>query len=145
MLLLLILILISIGAGAWLVLRWQVFKARRRETKNRFVIFKEIFFDETTDSFRTFWLGQTGYVRAGAELLLLAFWAAYLGMDYLNLDPLRIPYGNEFGSAIASNYLWMQFQDCGWCAVWNGSQRGGFPAFADIQGSMFHPLVIFTT
>ncbi len=144
-LLLLILILISIGLGSWLVLRWQVYKARRRETINRFALFKEVFFDETITSFRAAWLGQSGYVRAGAELLLLALWAAYLGWDYLNLDSLRIPYGNEFGSAIASNYLWDQFQNCGWCAVWNGSQRGGFPAFADIQGSMLHPLVIFTT
>lgn len=148
LLLLLILTLISIGLGIWLVLRWRIYKARWAETTHRFNLFKEIFFDEPMNSFRISRLGyalQSQYVRAGVELMLLAIWAAYLGSAYLNLDPLRIPYGNEFGSAIASNHIWVQFQDCGWCAVWNGSQRGGFPAFADIQGSMLHPLVIFTT
>ena len=29
--------------------------------------------------------------------------------------------------------------------MWNGSIQGGSPAFADIHGSMLHPLVILTT
>ncbi|MBM3124654.1 MAG: hypothetical protein FJZ87_06220 [Chloroflexi bacterium] len=79
------------------------------------------------------------------ELILLALWAAWIGREYLDLNPLRVPAGREFGSAIASNHLWTQFAKCGWCAVWNGSQRGGYPAFADVQGSMLHPLVILGT
>jgi len=63
----------------------------------------------------------------------------------LNFDPNVIPGGREFSSAIQTHHLWTRFLDCGWCAVWNGTVRGGYPSFADIHGSMLHPLVIFST
>jgi hypothetical protein len=88
-------------------------------------------------------------VRSGLmialELGVLALWAINVGWDYLDMDPRVMPAGREFGSAIQSNHLWTQVLKCGWCAVWNGSERGGFPAFADIQGSMLHPLSIAAT
>jgi hypothetical protein len=77
-------------------------------------------------------------------LTLLLVWAAWIGWEYLDLNPLRVPAGREFGSAIAANHLWTQMIKCGWCAAWNGSQRGGYPAFADVQGSMLHPVVILS-
>lgn len=79
------------------------------------------------------------------ELTLLAVWAIMLGSDFLDMNPRMIPGGNEFGSAIQSHHLWTKIQSCGLCALWNGSERGGFPAFADVQGSMLHPLVAITT
>ena len=79
------------------------------------------------------------------ELLLLGLWAINVGWEYLDMDPQIVPIGHEFGSAIQSNHLWTQFIKCGWCAVWNGFERGGYPAFADIQGSMLHPISMITT
>lgn len=79
------------------------------------------------------------------ELTLLAIWAIMLGSEYLDMNPRIIPGGNEFGSAIQSHHLWTKIQDCGLCVLWNGSVRGGYPAFSDIQGSMLHPLVALTT
>jgi len=79
------------------------------------------------------------------ELTILAIWAIMLGSEYLDMNPRVVPGGNEFGSAIQSHHLWTKLQTCGLCALWNGSERGGYPAFADIQGSMLHPLVAITT
>ncbi|MBN1669362.1 MAG: hypothetical protein JW862_19895 [Anaerolineales bacterium] len=79
------------------------------------------------------------------ELSLLALWAIVVTRPYLDLNPALIPAGREFGSAIQTHHLWTQFQDCGWCALWNGSERGGYPAFVDVHGSMLHPVVMVTT
>jgi hypothetical protein len=79
------------------------------------------------------------------ELAFLAVWALFVGREYLNLDPAVIPAGREFNAAIQAHHLWTRFQTCGWCALWDGSERGGFPAFVDLLGSALHPLVIFTT
>ena len=79
------------------------------------------------------------------ELSLLAVWAVIIGWNYLDMDPHIVPYGNEFGSNIQTNHLWTQVMKCGWCAVWNGFEKGGYPAFADVQGSMLHPITIITT
>lgn len=79
------------------------------------------------------------------EIILIGIWAFWIGREYLNLDPSIIPHGREFSSAIQTHHLWTRFLDCGWCAVWNGSVRGGNPSFADIHGSMLHPLVILST
>jgi hypothetical protein len=79
------------------------------------------------------------------ELALLAFWALFIGGGYLNFDPRAMPAGREFNSVIQGHHLWTRFQACGWCALWDGSERGGFPAFVDPLASALHPLVIVTT
>lgn len=87
----------------------------------------------------TTWALPTG------ELALLAIWAILIGWGYLNFNPHAIPAGREFSSAIQAHHLWTRFQACGWCALWDGSERGGFPAFVDPLASALHPLVIVTT
>jgi hypothetical protein len=85
------------------------------------------------------------WLPAILELLILAGWAVFVGLPYLNFDPHIIPAGREFGSAIQTNYLWTQVQKCGWCALWNGNGQGGYPAFVDLHGSMLHPVVMLAT
>jgi len=75
----------------------------------------------------------------------LLLWAMYVGLPYLNLNENLVPAGREFGSSIAANHFWTQVQRCGWCAVWNGFQRGGYPALADMQSSALHPVVALAT
>ena len=79
------------------------------------------------------------------ELSLIALWAIYVGRDYLNFNPRVIPAGREFISSIQTHHMWTRFQDCGWCALWNNTMRGGYPMFVDVHGSMLHPIVIVTT
>ena len=79
------------------------------------------------------------------ELGLLALWTLLICADYLDMNPHLVPAGREFGSTIQTNHLWTQAMKCGWCAVWNGSEHGGYPALADIQGSMLHPITMVTT
>jgi hypothetical protein len=87
----------------------------------------------------------TAWALPTLELALLAFWALIIGWDYLNFDPRVIPAGGEFSSVIQTHHLWTRFQACGWCALWDGSERGGFPAFVDPLASPLHPLVIVTS
>jgi hypothetical protein len=69
----------------------------------------------------------------------------WVGRPYLDFDANVVPAGREYGSVVQSHHLWTRLQECGWCALWNGSERGGAPAFVDVYGSMLHPLVILTT
>jgi len=80
-----------------------------------------------------------------AELALIALWAIAVSWHYMDLNPRVWPVGNEFGSAIQANNIWTEAQKCGWCAMWNGFEQGGHPAFADVQGSMLHPIVVVST
>jgi hypothetical protein len=83
---------------------------------------------------------------ATAEIAAVLAWAAFVGRPYLNFDPEVIPAGREFGQAIITHHLWERARECGLCAQWFGSARGGAPAFSDaLFGSMLHPLVIVTT
>lgn len=84
-------------------------------------------------------------VFAILELCLIGIWALYVGRDYLDFDPKVIPVGREFLSSIQTHHVWDQIQDCGLCSLWNGSVRGGYPAFVDLHGSMLHPLVMVAT
>ncbi|HEY4688341.1 MAG TPA: hypothetical protein VIK33_03450 [Anaerolineae bacterium] len=86
-----------------------------------------------------------GGVTVGVELLVVLLWTLIVTRPYLNLDPTMAPEGREYLSAIQTHHLWTRAQACGWCAVWNGSEQGGAPAFVDPHGSMLHPLVIVTT
>jgi hypothetical protein len=81
----------------------------------------------------------------GFELVLIALWGVWVTRGYLTLDPHQIPFGREFLTAIQTHHLWTNFVQCGWCALWNGSARGGVPAFVDPHGSMLHPIVALTT
>ena len=79
------------------------------------------------------------------EILLIAAWAMWIGREYLDFDTQVIPAGREFISVIQTHHLWPQVEECGWCAFWNNSTRGGSPAFVDQHGSMLHPIVMLTT
>ncbi len=79
------------------------------------------------------------------ELAILAGWTLWFGSAYMNFNPEMLPIGREFSSNIQTHYLWENVKTCGWCAFWNGSVKGGVPAFADVFGSMLHPLVAVTT
>ena len=79
------------------------------------------------------------------ELSIIGLWAIFVGRDYLNFDPRVLPAGREFGSTIFYHNVWVQLRTCGWCALWNGSGQGGYPAFVDTHGSMPHPLVMLPT
>ena len=88
---------------------------------------------------------QRQWLVPAVELALIFAWALWIGREYLDFNPLRIPAGREFLSAIQTHHIWTTFQECGLCALWNGSVRGGNPAFVDIHGSMLHPIVIVAT
>lgn len=79
------------------------------------------------------------------ELALITLWTLIFARPYLDLDPTIIPNGLEYFGFLQLNHLWSWLRECGACALWNGSMRGGNPAFADPYGSMLHPLVMFTT
>jgi hypothetical protein len=81
----------------------------------------------------------------GAELLIIVLWTLVITAPYLNFDETAVPIGREYLSAILSHHVWIRALECGWCALWNGSVAGGFPAFADVHGSMLYPPVIVTT
>jgi hypothetical protein len=134
------------------VLRWKLYKDRVRQPAGTLIdkklVFKQVFYDDIREYWRnSFQQNPSRYAKLSTllQFLVLAIWAIYLGWAYTNMDPHIIPAGEEFGSSISSNHMWTQFQKCGWCATWNGFQRGGYPAFADIQGSMLHPVVIIST
>lgn len=79
------------------------------------------------------------------EIGVIIIWAIFVGRAYLNLDPLAWPWGREFPSVIETHYIWTNLPKCGACVFWNGFSHGGAPAFADMQGSMLYPVVIFFT
>ena len=79
------------------------------------------------------------------ELGLLAAWTLFVTAPLFDFDATSILAGREYLSSIASHHIWTHWQTCGACALWNGSLRGGAPAFVDVYGSWLHPLVIVTT
>ncbi|HUI89919.1 MAG TPA: hypothetical protein VLX61_14470 [Anaerolineales bacterium] len=94
------------------------------------------------------WIGNSSVRQRYAilaEVGAIAIWVLIVGHGYLDMNPQMWPIGGEFGHQIQSNYLWTQFEKCGWCAVWFGSEQGGFPAFVSIPTSMLHPIVALAT
>ena len=85
------------------------------------------------------------YLIPVLELSLLAIAAIFVAYEYVTPSTQIVPAGREFLSSIQSHHLWNQMKECGTCAFWNGSTRGGFPAFVDPHGSMLHPLVGIST
>ncbi|HEY7033811.1 MAG TPA: hypothetical protein VH482_20915 [Thermomicrobiales bacterium] len=81
-------------------------------------------------------------VRFAAEWLVLAAWALLVAKPYLTFDPDVVPAGREYFAIIQADALWDRLRACGACALWNGAVSGGYPAFADVQGAMLHPLVV---
>lgn len=91
------------------------------------------------------WHDDQGHWAVIGGLTLLAIWALWIGRAYLDLDTDVVPAGREYGSAIQAHHLWTRIKECGICALWDGSERGGFPAFVDMLSSLLHPLVAVTT
>jgi hypothetical protein len=87
----------------------------------------------------------SSFLHTSIELGIIALWALWVGKAYLNLDPSVIPFGREYGNAIVYHHTWIRALQCGWCAVWNGSEAGGYPMLGVFASSTFHPLVIITT
>ncbi len=91
------------------------------------------------------WVVARGRWGAPLELSLIVAWAAWVGRDFLNLDPMVWPAGGEFPMVIQSHFIWKLFQECGACFFWNGLINGGYPAFAELQGAPLNPVVILAT
>ncbi len=79
------------------------------------------------------------------ELGGLALWAAWVGRRYLDFSPATWPSGGEFPMAIQGHIVWSWLAQCGDCVLWNGSLKGGSPAFIDLHGAVTHPLIVVTT
>ena len=102
----------------------------------------------TAKHLRTFWRSGDHWRRLlfFAELILLGVWAVWIGRGYLlDFDKTTWPMGREFGVQVYSHHFWLNLLECGACALWNGAINGGAPALADPFGSVFHPVVMFTT
>jgi hypothetical protein len=78
----------------------------------------------------------------GAELALLAISTFFLTRHYLDFDPLKVPQGREYFTSMQTHFMWDHARECGLCARWNGTVRGGYPVFVDTHDSMLFPPVI---
>ncbi len=119
-------------------------KAKRDRFRRTGLRLPEIDWSQTLTRIRS---AVTSRPRLGyaVEIVVIIVWAIMITKPYLTFDPLLIPAGGEYLSAIQTHHIWENFQRCGVCALWNGSTRGGSPAFVDPHGSMLHPLVIAAT
>ena len=86
------------------------------------------------------------------EITFIVLFGLWFCRTWLNMDPMIIPTPQapqgsmyEYEMVIRSHAIWDTFKQCGPCFLWNGSLKGGYPAFAEMQGSVFHPFVIFFT
>ncbi len=79
------------------------------------------------------------------EITVILLWALFVGRAYLNFDQLAWPIGNEYASSIQTNFAWTLLPECGTCIFWNGFERGGAPAFAELHGSLLYPLIPVVT
>lgn len=80
-----------------------------------------------------------------AELGLLVLWAMWVGRRFLDMDPSKVPIGNEFGVVTQFHYIWDLLKQCGSCVFWNGMSNGGAPGFVDLHGAVLNPLVVLST
>jgi hypothetical protein len=76
------------------------------------------------------------------ELVIIVLWAGSVTRPYLDMDPATVPLGREYLSITAPHHFWTRLQECGMCALWNGSLQGGVPAVPDPFASTLHPLVM---
>ena len=82
---------------------------------------------------------------AWLEVGAIVVFAAWVASAYLDTSTTLWPAGGGWGTKLLGHHFWPMLQQCGLCALWNGSHDGGRPALADVFGSQFHPLVIITT
>jgi hypothetical protein len=142
----------------YIIRAWRRYRQVKQDHQNagisisRWKLWKQVIFSQKiriifTSAWKRLCVNQrlNQSILAAIELALIAVWSIFVGKTLLDFDPQMIPAGREFNSAIQTHHLWTQFQKCGWCAVWNGAVKGGFPAFADIHGSMLHPIVMITS
>lgn len=85
------------------------------------------------------------FIFALFEILAILLWAMWVGYPYLNTSTYLWPAGGGMGTKLLGHHFWTTLQQCGTCALWNGTHDGGRPAMADLFGSQFHPLVMVTT
>ncbi|MDX1601383.1 MAG: hypothetical protein R3191_07730, partial [Anaerolineales bacterium] len=105
---------------------------------------KQSFPDKKTVS-RAYDVGSRAWIQPLIELAVLGFASMWIAQEYMALDSRVVPAGREFLSTIQANDFWLAVKRCGWCALWNGSVAGGYPALAEIYGAPLHPLVAVTT
>ena len=79
------------------------------------------------------------------ELVVILLWTGIVTASILDLSPSMTPKGGEFLMTIPSHHVWTRFQECGLCALWNDSVRGGAPALVDVHSAPLHPIVIGCT
>lgn len=84
-------------------------------------------------------------VQGGLEISVILLWALYFTWPYLDFDPLVVPTGGEYLALIQPYHVWTRLLQCGACAMWNGSVRGGVPAFAELHAGVLHPLSAIAT
>jgi len=83
---------------------------------------------------------RRGSPLAALEIAIVLVAAMAFASAYLDLDPNVIPSGREYPTAVQPYYVWQRLRTCGPCAFWNGSVRGGYPAFAETHAGVLHPL-----
>jgi len=94
------------------------------------------------------WLANTWKKIAWLTLLevaLITSWAVWVGRGYLDFSQFTWPQGDAIPVTIQSHFVWTLLTKCGACMLWNGFINGGSPAFAELMGSVLHPLTIITT
>ncbi len=85
------------------------------------------------------------HFSAWIELFLITLFGLWVTKPYLNFGAFVWPYGLEFPSSIQTHFVWTLLPKCGVCILWNGWLNGGAPAFAELHGSLLHPIVIIST
>jgi hypothetical protein len=79
------------------------------------------------------------------EIILITAWAIWVGRGMLDFDENNVLWGGEYSMAVSTHHFWTFVEKCGWCALWNGSQIGGYPALANTYAPILHPVTMFTT
>jgi len=148
-------VFLAVVLDIYIIIVWRRYRRSRAEQDGMMVTkrsrrrlwLESMVPDKVRDWLITYWQSDRNrqVTQAIVELILIGIWSMWVGREYLDMNPLVTPAGREFGSAIQSHHMWTRFQECGWCALWDGSERGGFPAFVDPLGSSLHPAVIVTT
>jgi hypothetical protein len=84
-------------------------------------------------------------LHALLEIMLIVACAIWVGRGMLDFDENNIPWGREYSMAISTHHFWTFVEKCGWCALWDGSQLGGYPALANTYAAILHPVTMITT